>query len=250
MEGLKMTRQQFIKYLIKCKAIQFYVMDDGPLKGMVMISSEYFFNDITSISLQPSDVTIDENQSEFDKMVDIISASIDYNIEKGIIALIFDIRLTDPKEYEPYRIYNKKEGCYIKNQHQDAETFIDEEDAYDYLIKNINYELLYNKYKYEIDINTKIRKVQDDYLIDITEETKGIFGDDVKKVEVTFLYDYDDLSEAELQEEILSHACDVLNDLFLKPSCVYFGGENLYITFHSGNQVKITNSEWADISKA
>lgn len=58
------------------------------------------------------------------------------------------------------------------------------------------------------------------------------------------------LSEAELQEEILSHACDVLNDLFLKPSCVYFGAETLYITFHSGNQVKITNSEWADISKA
>lgn len=25
----------------------------------------------------------------------------------------------------------------------------------------------------------------------ITEETKGIFGDDIKKVEVTFLYDYD-----------------------------------------------------------
>ena len=243
-----MTRQQFIKYLIKCKAIRFYVMDDGPLKGMVMISSEYFLNDITSIRLQPSNG--DVNQSGFDKMIDIISASIDYNIEKGIIALIFDIRLTDPKEYEPYRIYNKKEGCYIKNRHQDAEIFIDEEDAYDYLIKNINYELLYNRYKYEIDINTKIRKVQDDYLIDITEETKGIFGDDVKKVEVTFLYDYDDLSEAELQEEILSHACDVLNDLFLKPSCVYFGAETLYITFHSGNQVKITNSEWADISKA
>lgn len=85
-----MTRQQFIKYLIRCKAIRFYVMDDGPLKGMVMISSEYFLNDVTSIRLQPSDVTIDENQSEFDKMVDIISASIDYNIEKGIIALIFD----------------------------------------------------------------------------------------------------------------------------------------------------------------
>lgn len=85
-----MTRQQFIKYLIRCKAIRFYVMDDGPLKGMVMISSEYFLNDVTSIRLQPSDVTIDENQSEFDKMVDIISASIDYNIEKGIISLIFD----------------------------------------------------------------------------------------------------------------------------------------------------------------
>lgn len=88
MEGLKMTRQQFIKYLIKCKAIRFYVMDDGPLKGMVMISSEYFLNDITSIRLQPSNG--DVNQSGFDKMVDIISASIDYNIEKGIIALIFD----------------------------------------------------------------------------------------------------------------------------------------------------------------
>lgn len=219
-----MTRQQFIKCLIRCKAIQFYRMDDGPLKGRVMISSAYFLNDITFISLQPSNESINSNQEELDKMIDIISSTIDYNIRKGVLTLIFDIRNTEPKEYEPYRIYNKKEGCYIKNRHQDAETFIDEEDAYNYLIKKINYDLLYNKYKYEIDINTKVRRVKDDYLIDIKEETKGIFGNDVRKVEVTFLYDYDELSEAELQEEIIIHACDVLNELFLKPSCVYFGG--------------------------
>lgn len=235
-----MTRQQFIKYLLKYGIVQFYIMDDGPLKGMVMVSSDYFLEKMTSVSLQMS------ISSDSIDLVDIISLSIDDNIKKGNISLSFDIRNTEPEAYEPYCIYDKKRRCYVKDQDGDVETFIDDKDAYDYLLKDS----VFKKYKNEVDIKTKVRKEHDDYFIDITEETKEIFGDDVKRVEVSFLHDYYNLSEDELQEGILIRACEVLVDLFLRPSYVDFGGETLYITFHSGNQVEITNSEWTDLSKA
>ncbi|WP_373261947.1 hypothetical protein [Hungatella hathewayi] len=244
-----MTRLQFIKHLIRCKAIRFHIVEDGPLKSMIIVSSHYFLNNVASIGLQLSIPYNHIDKGGTDKTLDIISSLIDCNIEKAILTLIFDIRNTDPGKYEPYRIYNKKDRCYLKDKQGNVETFIEEEDAYDYLIKDINFRRLYKRYKIEVDINTKVRRVQNDFLIDITEETKEIFNNDIKRIEVSFLYDYDDISEEELQEEIITGACDVLNDLFLRPSCVDFGGETLYITFHSGNQVKITNSEWADISK-
>lgn len=246
-----MTRQQFIKHLIRCGKIKYDFENTGNkiLEKKVTISSEYIMDNMTAIDIQPP-IPYSMLQDEVDKVLDIISTSIDANIENETLSLIFDIRNTDPNGYEPYRIYNKMTASYIKDQNGETESFIDEDDAYDYLIKDIYFNSLWRKYRYEVDINTKVRRLHDDYIIDITEETKQIFGNDVKKVEVTFLYVYDDLSEYELHDNVIKDACNVLTDLFLNPSYVQFGDETLYITFHSGNQIKITNSEWADISKA
>lgn len=98
-----MTRQQFIKHLIRCGKIKYDFENTGNkiLEKKVTISSEYIMDNMAAIDIQPP-IPYSMLQDEVDKALDMISTSIDANIENGTLSLIFDIRNTDPNGYETF----------------------------------------------------------------------------------------------------------------------------------------------------
>ena len=79
------------------------------------------------------------------------------------------------------------------------------------------------------------------WYVDVTDYAAKIFGDVIKKVEVTLYYDEDDIDEA------IVEATGYLDDIEKDNGSINFDANSMLITFINGNKVEIFNSEWGGI---
>ena len=82
------------------------------------------------------------------------------------------------------------------------------------------------------------------WYVDVTDYAVKIFGDIIKKVEVTLYYDENDIEEA--QKEAKDYINSIKEDN-REISKINFDAENMLITFVNGKQVELWNSEWGGI---
>lgn len=82
------------------------------------------------------------------------------------------------------------------------------------------------------------------WYVDVTDYATNIFGDVIKKVEVTLYYDEDNTEEAEMEASGYIDDIEKDNDIISK---INFDAKNMLITFVNGRQIEIWNSEWGGI---
>ena len=82
------------------------------------------------------------------------------------------------------------------------------------------------------------------WYVDVTDYAVKIFGDIIKKAEVTLYYDEDDIKMAIKEAE--EFMCNVEKDN-CENDKINFDAENMLITFVNGKQVELWNSEWGGI---
>ena len=82
------------------------------------------------------------------------------------------------------------------------------------------------------------------WYVDVTDYAVKIFGDIIKKAEVTLYYDEDDIKMAIKEAE--EYMCNVEKDN-CENDKINFDAENMLITFVNGKQVELWNSEWGGI---
>lgn len=81
------------------------------------------------------------------------------------------------------------------------------------------------------------------WYVDVTDYAMSIFGDVIKKVEITLYYDEDNINEAEIEAN--GYLEDIEKDSMSNK--INFDAKNMLITFVNGKQVELWNSEWGGI---
>lgn len=82
------------------------------------------------------------------------------------------------------------------------------------------------------------------WYVDVTDYAVKIFGDIIKKAEVTLYYDENDIKEAQKEAKDYINSVEEDNRGIGK---INFDAENMLITFVNGKQVELWNSEWGGI---
>ena len=97
-----------------------------------------------------------------------------------------------------------------------------------------------DRLRYELQYNGQSKQ----YWIDVTDLTKELFGDVVKKVEISdYFYGYTEDEIIEKTERLIEKQKKSIQD----DLGINFDAENMLITFVNGKQIEIWNSEWGGI---
>lgn len=272
-----MTRKEYLKELLKRGFIQYKWVGSECSMDCVSFDSDLFYEN-KSFCLYIKKLA-------WDDIEEVLSGYLNEKIEKGELWLEHDvvgISLIDctPEEtfvdlfYENaviikrYKmnnqdlvhtncvIFNKAKTCLLcynyKNSLDEEVLFHDENEAYAYLLKKHIEDSISAFYRKEENLLNKVRDSVSGkyhtYFLDITDETKGLFGEAISKVEMSLLAWHEEEPEDERNEELFEKICYILTDLKLNPTKINCE-ETMEITFANGHSISIWNSEWCTIRK-